>query len=199
MLRLFSFHTALASLLIFASPARAETPPRQTQIVGWINQQLAGTEYKSQLAEPLCETRNDAIGEVSACSYKFNEGSYISIAETKERLISFIVLIPVLGDGFETIERESMYIFSLFIWGTMPETATYDDANSLLLELYDLSFEAEIAERTSGNWSFAISEVGSCPFGILVLASQDIRTGLDASDAVASMIEYGCKFLPAVP
>jgi hypothetical protein len=189
----------MTCLLILSGIADAETPPRQTKIVGWLNEQLAGTDYKSSLIAPLCETRNDPIGEVSTCTYKFNEGSYISVAETKENLISFMILVPMLGDSFESIERESMYIFSLFVWGTMPETATYDDANDLLLDLYNLSFEQPIAETVSGNWSFAISEVKTCPFGVLVLVSQDTRTGLDGSDAVASLIDYGCKFLPGLP
>ena len=192
--------TTSLCFLLFASCLEADVSSlRQASIVSWLNEQLEKANYRSRLTSPLCETRIDPIGEVTACSYKYRDGSYISIAETKESLISFNVLAPVVGDEFEEIERDSMYIFSLFIWGTMSETASYDDANELLLEMYNSSFETPVAEKSEGHWSFAIAEIHTCPYGILVLASQDTRTGLTGSDAVTSLTTYGCKFLPNFP
>jgi len=60
------------------------------------------------------------------------------------------------------IYRDSMFIFSLLIWGNMEKSAQYDDASSFLLSLWNEYLDNDRAECELNGWRYMIVREDSC-------------------------------------
>jgi len=189
---------ALASGVYLAAIESAAAEPdysRFEAVVRWLNQQLVNADYPSIISDQICQT--DRLAEImeSACTYKYADTGYLMLAQNSNELISFNLMVTLLGEEFEVVERDSMYLFSLLIWGTMDQEASIEDANALLSEIYRRSFEVSISEQSAGHWSFAISDTDICGIPTLVLAGQNLKTGFDAQDQILSKNDYHCPLV----
>ena len=122
-------------LLSIPLAAWAQNTSRQDYVVDWINAEISKSDYESRFADRICETRYQANEPVTTCTYKLRDGAYAEMSENTDKLFSFILTVSVVGKEFDQTEREAMYLFSLFIWGTMPKSSSYDDANAVLRDL----------------------------------------------------------------
>lgn len=184
-------------LFAFSSLALAQDYSRQVQIVEYLNEQLSQTEYTSRISKPECESRDYIQPGLTICTYKFSDVAYLEIYADDSGVLSLAQYIAMKGEDFERVEKEGMYIFSLFIWSSMSKTEPYSRANALLLDLYDKSFEADAAEVNYLDWSYGIGEIQICPIGFLMLTARRMGSGGSAVDAVRKAAERDCSLLPS--
>ena len=184
-------------LLSISSHALAQDYSRQVQIVEGLNQQLSQTEYTSRISKPQCEGRDYIRPGLTICTYKFADFAYLEIYADDTGVLSMAQYITMIGDDFERVEREGMFIFSLFIWSSLPETEPYARASALLLDLNTKSFQSPAVEVNYLDWSYGIGEIQSCPIGVLMLTARRTRSGTSAIEAIKKIAERECSMLPS--
>jgi hypothetical protein len=185
-----------AILTVIATPASSNEWARQEATVAWLNEQLAKSSSVAKLVDQRCEGRQYLREGLTICTYKYSQGSYMEISADADGIIGVSQLIMMAGDDFDRIERESMYIFSLIIWSTMPDSSAHAEANVILRDLYKKSLESLPAQVASGDWTFGIGELSICPIQVLAFVAQRDRSGGDSTAAIENLAKRECSVLP---
>lgn len=184
------------ALLLIATPVLSDDFGRQEATVEWLNDQLAAASSVARILDARCEERPYIRDGLTVCSYKYSDGAFMDVFADADGILGFDQFMTMAGDDFDRLERESMYIFSLIVWSTMPETVTYQEANEVLLDLYEKSFVSLPAQVEYDDWSFGIGELSICPLATLVFSARRYRSGADAKASIEAFATRECSLLP---
>ena len=98
-----------------------------------------------------------------ACTYKFAAGAYINLVSSDAlKFFAFQLMMATPEYKGHDIYKDSMYIYSLLIWGNIARDKQYDDANRFLLALWKKYVDTGKAEMVTDGWRYMIAREDTC-------------------------------------
>lgn len=152
------------SIVIFLNVdlANANDFDIQKKISQFLNSQLNEFGYKSVFKDEECWLKRYSGKSEEACTYNYAFGAYANVIVLDKKYSGFQLLMSTPEYKGHDIYRDSMFIFSLLIWGNMEKSAKYDDAKSFLLSLWKKYLDNDRAERGLNGWRYMIIYEDSC-------------------------------------
>ena len=146
------------ALLFSAAAAQAQgVTERARALVGYLNAELGKSRYKAMtLHNENC---------TNTCVYTLTSTSFLEVGADRIRIVANIESSAVDNDFSEDMKAVT-YLYSLILWGNLPLSASYEDANKFLGDLLNKSGRDGAAVASSNNWTFgsaSIDEVGTLP------------------------------------
>ena len=123
---------------------------RARALVGYLNSELGKSRYKAvTLHNESCTT---------TCVYSLTKTSFLEVGVDRVRIVANIESSPP-ADDFSEDMKAATYLFSLILWGNMPSSASYEDANRFLGDLLTKSSERGAAVSSVNNWTYGLVHI----------------------------------------
>jgi len=181
-----------ASLPAWSSAQNTDPFSKEKAISSWLNSQLENAGSQARIFDEECVLGPEGEETNTACTYKYADSAYLMLASDEENITSFSLSYLFSKSKDHDIDRDTMKIFSFLIWSSMSIEAQYSEANSLLLDLYERSFQPEGATTVSHGWSFGIADLELCSLPMSVFAGTQLQTGFDAESVFTVVLNYPC-------
>lgn len=144
----------LLLLLTMMLPAAAQTTNSSVEharaVVGYLNGELGKSRYKAMALH------NEKCADT--CSYSLTKTSFVEISVDRIRIVANIESSPNANDFSEDM-KAATYLFSLVLWGNMPSSASYEDANRFLGDLLNKSSDRGAAIASTNNWTYGVVHI----------------------------------------
>ncbi|MDX2307031.1 MAG: hypothetical protein NW216_02205 [Hyphomicrobium sp.] len=146
-----NFSSCLFAFVLLSSTASAQSlTDRARAVVDYLNAELGKSRYKSiTLHNENC---------TDSCFYSLTSTSFVEIGIDRVRIVANIESSPDASDFSEDM-KAATYLFSLIVWGNMPSSASYEDANRFLGDLLETSSGRGAAVASTNNWTYGVVHI----------------------------------------
>lgn len=164
------------ALLFYAATAQAQSvPERARALVGYLNAELGKSRYKAMtLHNENC---------THTCFYSLTNTSFLEVGFDSIRIVANIESSPDANDFSEDM-KAATYLYSLILWGNMPSSTSYEDANKFLADLLNKSGTEGTAVASSNNWTYGIVHIKCFGSSTMLIALKSLSTSIDEVGAL---------------
>ncbi len=143
--------SCLLAVVLSSSTAAAKSVPDSARaVVGYLNAELGKSRYKAMTLH------NEKCADT--CVYNLTDFSFLEVDIDRIRIVANIESSPAAND-FSDDMKAATYLFSLILWGNMPSSASYEDANKFLGDLLNKSSGLGAAVASTNNWTYGIVHI----------------------------------------
>lgn len=159
------------ALLFSAAAAQAQgVTDRARALVGYLNAELAKSRYKEMtLHNENC---------TNTCVYSLTNTSFLEVGVDRIRIVANIENSPVANDFSEDM-KAATYLYSLILWGNMPSSASYDDANKFLGDLLNKSSRDGAAVASANNWTYGVVHIKCFGSSTMLIALRTLSASIN--------------------
>jgi hypothetical protein len=159
------------ALLFSAAAAQAQgTTERARALVGYLNAELAKSSYKAMaLHNANC---------TNTCVYNLTKTSFLEVGIDRIRIVANIESSPDTNDFSEDM-KAATYLYSLILWGNMPSSASYEDANKFLGDLLNKSGCGGAAVASTNNWTYAVVHIKCFGSSTMMIALKTLSASIN--------------------
>jgi hypothetical protein len=168
-----------AALLFSATAAQAQgVTERARALVGYLNAELGKSRYKAMtLHDENC---------TDTCVYRLTNTSFLEVGVDRIRVVANIESSPVANDFSEDM-KAATYLFSLILWGNMPASASYDDANKFLEDLLNESSRDGAAVTSANNWTYGVVHIKCFGSSTMLIALRTLSASISEVGALPAL------------